>query len=88
MVGDVSGWQIMVVTPPAAAAWLAERASRGWLRRFADEGAHVDQARRDHLAAAIDDVGAFGHAGRTNAFLRLADHAFRDQQIADNIEIA
>ena len=46
--GEVLGWQMMVVTPPAAAAWLAEA------KRFAmagaglaDEGAHVHEAGRD-----------------------------------------
>ena len=36
---------------------------------FADKGAHVDQAGGNDLAGAIDDVGAFGHAGGTNAAL-------------------
>ena len=40
------GLQTMVVTPPAAAAWLAEAKVSRWLGAgFADEGAHVDQAR-------------------------------------------
>ena len=34
---------------------------------LADKGAHVDQAGGDDLAGAIDDVGAFRHAGRANA---------------------
>jgi hypothetical protein len=55
---------------------------------LADEGAHVDQAGRDQPAVAIDDLGAFGHAGRMDAALRLADHAVGDQQIAGKIEVA
>ena len=87
--GSVSGWQTMVVTPPAAAAWLAEaRVSRYFGARLADEGAHVDQAGRDELAAAVDDLGAFGHAGRADAALGLAHHAVGDQQVAGEIEIA
>src|SRR3954464_8689574 len=31
MTGDVSGWQMMVVMPPAAAAWLAEAKVSRWL---------------------------------------------------------
>ena len=80
---------MMVVTPPAAAAWLAEA------KRFAmagaglaDEGAHVDQAGRDQLAAAVDDVGAFRHAAGADALLGFADDAVGDQQVADDIEVA
>src|SRR5262245_9268410 len=58
------------------------------LARLADEGAHINQTGGDKLAATVDDVGAFGHAGCADAFLGLAYHAFGDQQIADNIEIA
>jgi len=29
--GEVSGWQMMVVMPPAAAAWLAEAKVSRWL---------------------------------------------------------
>ena len=36
---------------------------------LADKGAHVDQAGGDDLAGAIDDVGAFGHAGGADAAL-------------------
>ena len=58
------------------------------LARLADEGAHVDQAGRDQLAAAIDHIGAFRHAGSADAFLGLADDAVGDQQVADDVEIA
>ena len=87
--GEVLGWQMMVVTPPAAAAWLAEAkrlavAGAG----LADEGAHVDEAGRDQLAAAVDHVGAFRHAGGADALFGLADDAVGDQQVAGEIEIA
>ncbi len=89
MAGEVSGWQMMVVTPPAAAAWLAEaKVSRLAGARLADEGAHVDQAGRDQLAAAVDDLGAFRHAGGADAVLGLADDAVGDQQVAGKIEVA
>ncbi len=55
---------------------------------FADKGAHVDQAGRDDLAGAIDDVGALGHAGSPNAALVVADDAVGDQDIAGAVEIA
>ena len=55
---------------------------------LADEGAHVDQAGRDDVAAAVDHLGAFRHAGRADAALGFADHAVGDQQVAGKIEIA
>src|SRR5213078_3973451 len=74
--GVVSGCETMVVTPPAAAAGLP------------DEGAHVDEAGRDHLALEVDDLGRLGHAGGADAALGLADHAVGDEKIAVDIEIA
>ena len=55
---------------------------------LADEGAHVDEAGRDQLAAAVDDVGAFRHAAGADALLGFADDAVGDQQVADDIEVA
>ncbi len=55
---------------------------------FADEGPHVDQAGRHQAALAVDDLGAFRHAGRADAALGLADHAIGDQQVAVDLEIA
>ena len=55
---------------------------------LADEGAHVDQAGRHDLAGAIDDVGAFRHAGGADAAARLADDAVGDQHVADAVEVA
>jgi hypothetical protein len=55
---------------------------------LADEGAHVDQPGGHDLAGAIDDVGALRHAGSTDAAPALADHAFGDQHVAGDIEIA
>ena len=87
--GAVSGWQTMVVTPPAAAAWLAE----AMLSRCSAPGSPM-KARMSirpgatMLAAAVDDLGAFRHAGCADAALGLADHAVGDQQVAGKIEIA
>src|SRR3954470_5592431 len=78
--GLVSGWHTMVVTPPAAAGWLAgARGSRDSARggglargrqrlavlgpRLADEGAHVDEPRRNQTAVAVDDFRALGDPG-------------------------
>jgi len=77
--GDVSGWQMM-----AGGGQCFAVAGAG----LADEGAHVDEAGRDQLAAAVDDLGAFRHAGRADALLGLADHAVGDQHVADDVEIA
>ena len=56
--------------------------------RLADEGAHVDQAGRDDPALAVDDLGAFRHAGGADAALGFADRAVGNQEIARKIEIA
>src|SRR5215831_8949775 len=74
--GEVSGWDTMVVTPPAAAAGLA------------DESAHVDEAGRDQLALAVDDLGRLRHAGGADAALGLADHAIGDEKVAVDVEMA
>src|SRR4029078_11571911 len=42
----------------------------------------------DDLAAAVDQIGAARHAGSADAFLGLTDDAFRDQQVAHDVEIA
>ena len=55
---------------------------------LADKGAHVDQPGGDDLAGAIDDVGAFGHAGGADAAPAIADHAVGDQHVAGAVEIA
>ena len=56
--------------------------------RFPDEGTHIDETRRDNLAAAVDDFGAFRHARRTDAALGVADHTVGEQHVAGEIEIA
>src|SRR5581483_9170179 len=56
--------------------------------RLADKGAHIDQAGRHDLAGAIDDVGAFGHAGRADAAAHFADQPVGDQDVAGAVEIA
>ena len=69
---------MMVVTPPAAAAWLADASVSRW----------PAPAWRDQSAAAIDHVGAFRHAAGADALLGFADHAVGNQQVADDIEVA
>ena len=88
IVGAVSGWQMMVVTPPPPRPGSPMRALAVFGAGLADEGAHVDQARRDDVAATLDDFGAFGHPGRADAALGLADHAIGDEDVAGEIEIA
>ncbi len=50
--------------------------------RLADEGAHVDQAGRDQVAAAIDDLGVGRQIGRGDAAAKIADQAVDDQDAA------
>ena len=54
---------------------------------LADERADIDQAWRDDLAGAIDDVGAFGHAGGADAAARVADDPVSDEHVAGTVEI-
>ena len=87
--GLVSGWHTMVVTPPAAAAWLAEAS----VSRYSAPGSPMKARMSTRPGAtsapvAIDDLGAFRHAGRVDAALGLADHAVGDQQVAGKIEVA
>ena len=58
MIGSVFGMTTMVVTPPAAAAALAEFQRFAMLASgFPGEHPHVDQAGREHCAAAVHDLG-------------------------------
>jgi hypothetical protein len=77
--GDVSGWQMMVAGGGEGFAV----AGAG----LADESAHVDQPGGDDLAGAIDDVGAFGHAGRADAASGVADGAVGNQDVAGAVEV-
>ena len=89
MTGEVSGWQMMVVMPPAAAAWLAEAKVSRWLAPGSPTKARMSISPGRHdLAGAIDDVRAFGHAGGADAALGVADHAVGDQHVAGAVEIA
>ena len=87
--GEVSGWHTIVVTPPAAAAWLAE----AMVSRYSAPGSPT-KARMsmspgvDQPALAVDHLGAFGHAGGADAALGLADHALGDEQVALGVEVA
>src|SRR5262249_32964860 len=55
---------------------------------LAHEGAHVDEAGRNHAAAAVDDLGARGHARGMDAAFGFTDPAVGDQHVAFDVEIA
>ena len=75
MTGSVSGITTMVVTPPAAAAWLAVFERLAVLQaRLAGEHLHVDEAGAEHVALAVDDLGALG---RVAAQVRRPDRRSR-----------
>src|SRR5581483_8437394 len=83
---------ISVISSPASPLVSA---AIGWMLTiavsragFADKGAHVDETRGNNLARAIDDVGAFGHAGRTYAALVVANDAVGNQHVAYAVEVA
>ena len=87
--GEVSGWQTMVVTPPAAAAWLAEAKVSRWPAPGSPMKARMSiRPGATSLPRQSIDVGALRHAGGADAALGLADDAIGDQQVADDIEIA
>ncbi len=56
--------------------------------RLAHEGAHVDQAGCDHLAATVDHLGVLRHAGGADATLGFAHDAVGEQDIALDVEVA
>ena len=88
MTGDVSGWQMIVVMPPAAAARLADANVSRWLAPGSPTNARISiRPGATTLAAAIDDVGSFRHAGRADAPSRIADMAIDDQHVAGAVEI-
>ena len=79
---------MMVVMPPAAAAWLADANVSRWLAPGSpDERAHVDQPGGDDPAGAIDDVSAFRHTGGADAAPGVSDHAIGDEDVAGAVEI-
>ena len=79
----------MVVTPPAAAAWLAEAS----VSRYSAPGSPMKARMSTRPGATTRPsqstiCGAFRHAGRVDAALGIADHAVGDQQVAGEVEIA
>ena len=87
--GEVSGWQMMVVMPPVAAAWLAEAKVSRWLAPGSPTKARMSIRPGGYdLAGAIDDVGSFGDAGGADAAPGLADHAVRDQDVTGPVNVA
>ncbi len=86
--GSVLGMQTMVVTPPAAAAWLAVAS----VSRCSWPGSPVKtimsiEAGREHMAAAIDDLG-IADSARSDVRPEIGDEAVRDQHAAALIEAA
>ena len=79
----------MVVMPLAAAAALAEAKVSRWLAPGSPANARMSiRPGATIVAAAVDDVGAFGHAGRANAAPGIANDAVGDQHVAALVEIA
>ena len=82
MTGLVSGITTMVVTPPAAAAWLAVfKVSRCSLPGSPVNTCASIEAGGEHVALAVDDLGALGRVA-TQVRAEIGDHAIRDQQAA------
>ena len=71
----------MVVTPPAAAAGLPWKVSRDVVPGLAEEHEHVDEARRQYAAAAVDDLGVADVAGG-DVGAEICDDAVGDQHAA------
>ena len=85
--GSVLGMTIMVVTPPAAAASLADsRRFAMFAARLAGEDAAVDQAGRQHQPAAIDDFRIVGLGVVEQARADIGDPAIFDQQAALGVQ--
>ena len=55
---------------------------------LADEGAHVDETRRNDPAAAVDGLGSLRHPRGADAAPRVPDHAVGDQHVSRFVEIA
>jgi len=54
---------------------------------LADEGAHVDETRRNDPAAAVDGLGSLRHPRGADAAPRIPDHAVGDQHVFRFVEI-
>ena len=54
--------------------------------RLADEGLHVDEARRDDVAGAVDDARAFGSVALSNGFAELGDDAVERHETAAHFD--
>src|ERR1700712_5334009 len=88
MTGEVSGWQMMVVMPPAAAVWLAgAKGLRGLGPGSPTKARMLDHPGSDDPAGTVDDIGAFGDTGGTDTAPRVADYAIGDQHVAGTVEI-
>ena len=86
MTGSVFGMQMMVVTPPAAAARLVvDSVSRCSCARLAGEHEHIDEAWRENVAGAVDELRVANGVG---SYLRaqVDDLAVLDQHAARLVE--
>jgi hypothetical protein len=84
--GSVSGWTTMVVTPPAAAARLADfSVSLGSAPGFAGLDPNVDQAGREAQTVGVDDL--IRRQVRRRTMDDAADATVLDQQAAGAVVV-
>ena len=87
--GEVSGWQMMVVMPPVAAAWLAEAKVSRWLAPGSPTKARMSiSPGATILPAQLTMSVPSGTPAAPMPRLRVADHAVGDQDVAGAVEIA
>ncbi|MGY4417131.1 hypothetical protein ACVWW4_008867 [Bradyrhizobium sp. LB7.1] len=88
MTGSVSGWQMMVVTPPVAAAWLAEANVSRWLKPGSPTKARMSiRPGATILPEQLTMSVPSGTPASSNAAAGLADGAVGDQDVADAVKI-
>ena len=56
--------------------------------RLPDEGAHVDQSGRDHVACAIDDEGIGGRRGGGHRSAQSRNFALDDEDAAEGLALS
>ena len=87
--GEVSGWQMMVVMPPVAAAWLAEAKVSRWLAPGSPTKARMSiSPGATILPAQLTMSVPSGTPAAPMPRLAVADHAVGDQHVAGAVEIA
>ena len=86
--GEVSGWQMMVVMPPAAAAWLAEAKVSRWLAPGSPTKARMSiSPGATILPAQLMMSVPSGTPAAPMPRLAVADDAVGDQDVAGAVEI-